>query len=946
SLLILAGMAALMPFALYALKDIHLDNRIETWLPAQDPHAVALEWFHTHFGDKAGLLISWEGASLNDPRVEAFAAELAGLPDELGTRTQLKPGFSEVRTPRDLIRRMLDNNVDRDTAITQLLGVVIGAGPLKIRLTPEGRLEQDVVVEEIRRRAREQVGIEVRFLSPEAEQIVTSSTTPPAQESFQADEYSGPGADDPYPLPAAHDFQMQWAGMTPQSPVSQRVIELSRNLVGRHGKALVEDAFYAPGAPVAVMLAISDSGDEGIATTIADIRAAAVRVGIPEAELHMGGSPYGRYELNRAAQGSMWNTDYPWWNLPKRSPVMLSAIVGVGLAFLVLKSTWLATLILLTDIFVAVVTMALLPLTGHTLNMVLIVMPNLLIVLTSSGAIHIANYWKHAADQGKVGAVLEAIRIGWKPCALASVTTAIGLASLVTSILRPVREFGIFASIGCLISLAAILIGFPAMLRLWKGPIPAVHDEDHSIWRGLGRWLARHGTSVVAVNMALICFGAFGLQWFRTETKVIKYFKPTTRIYQDYQYLEENLAGIAPVEVVVSFSPEVRDELATAMEEEEFVEDADDEPIDNEQSRGAEPRRLTSVERMELVRKIKSLVAGHPEISGTLALSDFRPPLEVPPADASIPVRARYGHTVRGINNFLAAAEEEGQQSLVSTANTPLVLRFSDHTVDIPPGAELWRVRAQVALMTDLDYSELTADLERAVAEVLQDMPGTSYVVTGMVPLFLRTQNAVVESLIESFGLAFLVISVMMMIMLRNPVAGMISMFPNVQPIILVFGIISLAGVPVDIGTMITASVALGIAVDGTLHLLTWFREGIRQGLTREEAISLGLAHCGPAMWQTSAAIGLGLLMLIFADLLLVSRFGWLMAAMIAAALYGDIVFLPALLAGSLGTLIARTVASPASAPTIEPPESKVTGSVGRRDKLERPKSLQTGRRG
>jgi predicted RND superfamily exporter protein len=150
-----------------------------------------------------------------------------------------------------------------------------------------------------------------------------------------------------------------------------------------------------------------------------------------------------------------------------------------------------------------------------------------------------------------------------------------------------------------------------------------------------------------------------------------------------------------------------------------------------------------------------------------------------------------------------------------------------------------------------------------------------------------------------------------MMILLRNPLAGLLTMIPNLLPVGLVFGLVSWGGLAVDIGTMITASVALGIAVDGTLHLLTWFRVGIRNGLSRSEAVAEALGHCGPAMWQTSAAVGLGLLMLFPADLLLVSRFGWLMAALIGAALVADVIFLPALLAGSLGRLIEKQVACP-----------------------------------
>ena len=176
-----------------------------------------------------------------------------------------------------------------------------------------------------------------------------------------------------------------------------------------------------------------------------------------------------------------------------------------------------------------------------------------------------------------------------------------------------------------------------------------------------------------------------------------------------------------------------------------------------------------------------------------------------------------------------------------------------------------------------------------------------------VVPLFLRTQQAVLRSLIESFGLAFALIAIVMIVVLRHPISGLISMLPNLFPVGVVFGLISWARIPVDIGTMITASVALGIAIDGTLHLITWFQEGIRDGLSRDEATCKALRHCGPAMWQTSIAIALGMLMLTGADLLLISRFGWLMAALIAMALIGDVVLLPALLHGWLGAIIERT---------------------------------------
>ena len=127
-----------------------------------------------------------------------------------------------------------------------------------------------------------------------------------------------------------------------------------------------------------------------------------------------------------------------------------------------------------------------------------------------------------------------------------------------------------------------------------------------------------------------------------------------------------------------------------------------------------------------------------------------------------------------------------------------------------------------------------------------------------MVPLFLQTQQAVLRSLIVSFGVAFVLIGLIMIYLLKHPVSGLMTMIPNVLPIGMVFGLISWAGISVDIGTMITASVALGIAVDGTLHLLTWFRKGILEGLPRRDAIAQALAHCGPALgkraWPSASA--------------------------------------------------------------------------------------------
>jgi predicted RND superfamily exporter protein len=186
--------------------------------------------------------------------------------------------------------------------------------------------------------------------------------------------------------------------------------------------------------------------------------------------------------------------------------------------------------------------------------------------------------------------------------------------------------------------------------------------------------------------------------------------------------------------------------------------------------------------------------------------------------------------------------------------------------------------------------------------------PGASHFITGEIPLFLATQHELVDSFVTSFFGAFVSIALVVMFVLRNPFAGLLAMVPNVLPIAAVFGLISWCGVQVDIGSTVTASIALGITIDGTLHLITWFRLGIEEGRSRSEAVGLAMGHCGPAMWQTTLVVSVGLLMLYPSELILISRFGWLMTVLLAAASISDLILTPALLAGPLGYIIEKSL--------------------------------------
>ena len=192
---------------------------------------------------------------------------------------------------------------------------------------------------------------------------------------------------------------------------------------------------------------------------------------------------------------------------------------------------------------------------------------------------------------------------------------------------------------------------------------------------------------------------------------------------------------------------------------------------------------------------------------------------------------------------------------------------------------------------------------------------------TGVVPIVYKAQRTLLHSLIDSIGWAFVMIAAVMMILLRtkkrqllNIRGGLVSMIPNVFPVIIVFGAIGYMSrwdVVVDIGTMMTASVAMGVAVDDTIHFLTWFRRGIRMGMDRADAIKEAYSHVAVAMTQTTIIGGLGLSVFALSTFTPTQRFGTMMLTLLVAALFGDLILLPALLAGPLGKYLCPKVTGP-----------------------------------
>ncbi len=216
---------------------------------------------------------------------------------------------------------------------------------------------------------------------------------------------------------------------------------------------------------------------------------------------------------------------------------------------------------------------------------------------------------------------------------------------------------------------------------------------------------------------------------------------------------------------------------------------------------------------------------------------------------------------------------------------------------------ETWRISLRFPFTSKADFGSTARDVVRVTeltaaatrgADATVDCPTAVY--TGNAYLFHHAQVTLLRDLFFNFLLAFTIITPILMIVLRSVLLGLIAMFPNVFPTLIVFGGLGWFGHPIDLAIAMTACVALGIAVDDTTHFLIRFADFGGSLGNVFGPVKLAIGQCGPAMLHTTLIASSGLMVYYFSEMLVVSRFAWAISLLLAIALLADVIMLPAIL--------------------------------------------------
>lgn len=191
--------------------------------------------------------------------------------------------------------------------------------------------------------------------------------------------------------------------------------------------------------------------------------------------------------------------------------------------------------------------------------------------------------------------------------------------------------------------------------------------------------------------------------------------------------------------------------------------------------------------------------------------------------------------------------------------------------------------------------SRESAALQARVLEYAQELE-LPVRVTGTIALIEAMEQKVTLSQVRSIAMALLLITGLMALLLRSGRLGLLSLVPNALPIVLMFGVMGLLGIALDVATSIVAGLALGIAVDDTIHYLTRFRRELRATRSYPEAIERTTRTVGRAIVFTSGILWAGFSVLLLGTFKGTIYFGLLIGLTMVFALVGDLVLLPALL--------------------------------------------------
>ncbi len=563
-------------------------------------------------------------------------------------------------------------------------------------------------------------------------------------------------------------------------------------------------------------------------------------------------------DFNVFIAGSLAVNDYNKRSVQKDMQKFVKLVLLMMMVFLFIVFRRVSAVIL--PIFIVAIslltTIGAMALVGTPITIPTQILPSFLLAVGIGAVVHLlAMFFKDLNRNGdKHKAISYSLGHSGLAIIMTSLTTAAGLLSFSTAAIAPIADLGIFAAIGIMVALVNTLVLLPAILSVL--PIKPAAQKQIEKSKKMDAFLKTIADFSVNNAKAIVAFSAvIAIVWTYFATSVefkhdpLSWQPDNSPVKIATDTVDRELKGSVTMEVIIDTKKDnglYNSELLTKLD------------IVRQKAEAIESDAYFVGKGWSVAEVLKEIHrALHNNEQKYYAITDN---------DALIP------------QEFLLF-ENSGSDDLEDLVDSS----FSKA-----------RITFKLPWMEAGEYGALSDELTTLIKSELGDE--VEITITGMVPLFQRTLSAAMSSMATSYVVAFILIAIMMMILLGSVKIGLTSMIPNVLPIILTLGFMSMVNMPLDMFTMLVGAIVIGLSVDDTVHFFHNFAKYHHRGYSTKESLEHTMMGTGRALVATSIVLSLGFFVYMFASLSNLINFGILAGGAIVIALISNIILGPALL--------------------------------------------------
>jgi len=481
--------------------------------------------------------------------------------------------------------------------------------------------------------------------------------------------------------------------------------------------------------------------------------------------------------------------------------------------------------------------------------------PPLIIVIGVPNAVFLINkYQQEIKKHGQQAKALQRVisKIG-NATLMTNITTASGFATFVFVKSDLLREFGILASVNIISIFILALLIIPIIYSFM--PLPKKKHLNHlerkwieNVVDWMERTVKEQRITIYIASVVIIILGIIGVYQIRVSGSLIEDMPKSMEFYKDIKFFEKEFGGIMPLEIL----------------------------IDTKKEKGV--MKLSTLKKMD---KINDEIETFPELSKPISVVNL----------VKYSKQAYY----KGNPKYYQLPTNQEQSYIFSyTKNSNSEAGMLKNFVD-----STGRYARITTFMKDIGTDKMDVIQERLKAVIAKEFPSDKYTVsiTGKALVFIKGTNYLIKNLVFSLSLAIILIALFMAWMFRSPQMILISLLPNILPLLITAGLMGFLDIPIKPSTILVFSIAFGISVDDTIHFLAKYRQELMANNWRiKPSVYAALRETGVSMFYTSIVLFFGFLVFTLSSFGGTIALGGLVSVTLLLAMVSNLLLLPSLL--------------------------------------------------